>query len=101
MVMDMVKKGWIWQAGRGHRWLVLPVFLLACLWPRPAEAQILDIAEIIQEAVKKVIVAADLEVERLQTQTISLQNAEKAAENAMDLSELNDITGWVQQQKDL
>lgn len=84
----------------GRRYL-LPVLLLACLWPRSAGAQILDIVQIIQEAVKKVIVAVDLEVERLQTQTIGLQNAEKAVENAMDLSELNDITSWVQQQKDL
>jgi hypothetical protein len=99
--MDGLKKRWTRETGRGHRWLLLPVFLLTCLWPRTAGAQITDIAQIIQDAVKKVIVAVDLEVERLQTETISLQNAEKAVENAMDLSELNDITSWVQQQKDL
>jgi len=71
------------------------------LIPHPSDAQILDIISIIKTAVKKVIVAADLEVEKLQTQTIELQNAQKQLENAMQQSELGDITNWVQQQKSL
>jgi hypothetical protein len=85
---------------QGRRWM-FPAFLLACLAPVGVHAQVLDIISIINTAVKKVIVAADLEVERLQTQTIGLQNAEKGLENEMDESELSDITSWVQQQKDL
>jgi len=83
----------------GRRWAILPVLLLACLLrPVGADAQVL---EIIEAVVKKVIVAADLAVQKLQLGTIEAQNAERAVENAMDLSELNDITGWVQDQKNL
>jgi len=85
----------------GRRWWMLPALLLACLAPGvPARAQI-PILDIINAAVKKVIVATDLEIERMQTETIGLQNTEKAAENDMEQSELTDITGWVQQQRDL
>ena len=85
----------------GRRFIVFPALLLACLAPGGAEAQVLDIISIINTAVKKVIVAADLVVERLQTQTIILQNAERGIENNMDAEELTDIAGWVQQQKNL
>lgn len=80
---------------------VLPALLLACLVPGSAVRAQIPILEIIKAAVKKVIVATDLEVERLQTETIGLQNTEKEAENDMALSELNDIKGWVQDQRDL
>ena len=40
-------------------------------------------------------------VEDLQTQTIALQDAEKALENSMAGGLLDDITGWVQDQEDL
>ena len=86
--------------GRGRRW-GLAALLLACLVEgTPARAQI-PILDIIQTAVKKVIVATDLEIERMQTETIEAQNTEKAVENDMAQSELTDITGWVQQQRDL
>lgn len=86
--------------GRGRRW-GLAALLLACLVPgAPARAQI-PILDIINAAVKKVIVATDLEIERMQTETIESQNAEKALENDMAQSELTDISGWVQQQRDL
>ena len=88
--------------GRGRRRLVLAVLLLACLMPGGSvDAQVLDIISIINAAVKKVIVAADLEIEQMQTETIGLQSAEKQVENTMDLDELNDIAGWVQDQKAL
>jgi len=90
------RKGW----GGRRRWMI-PALLLACQVPLGVHAQVTDIAQIIEDAIKKVIVAADLEVERLQNQTIELQNAERSLENSMDLSELNGITSWVQQQKDL
>ena len=86
---------------KGCRWVTLPALLLACLIPGQSNAQVLDIVSIINTAVKKVIVAVDLEVERLQTETIGLQNTQKALENSMEQSELTDITGWVQQQRDL
>lgn len=65
-----------------------------------AHAQ-LFIAEIIQEGIKKVIVATDLEIQRLQTQTIVLQDAQRTIENAMQQLQLSSIADWVQRQKDL
>jgi len=103
MVLQVVETGR--QPDKVNRWgcrtIIFPALLLACLAPQRSTAQVLDIIAIINAAVKKVIVAADLAVERLQTQTISLQNAEWAIENNMDAEELTDIAGWVQQQKNL
>jgi flagellin-specific chaperone FliS len=65
----------------------------------PAKAQ--DIVTIIQEAVIKVIRAVDLEVQRIQTQTIVLQEAQKEVENAMSALRLDEIKDWVEQSKDL
>jgi conjugation system TraG family ATPase len=72
------------------------VFLLA-----PAGNASAQIAEIIDMAVKKALVAADLQVQRLQTQTLVLQDAQKTLENTMEQLHLDDITGWVQRQEDL
>jgi hypothetical protein len=56
---------------------------------------------IIKEGVRKVIVAMDLKIQRLQTRTIWLQNAQKVIENTMSQLKLTGITTWVQRQKDL
>ena len=42
------------------------------------------IAEIIKQAIKKVIVAVDLKIQKLQNKTIWLQNAQKAVENTRE-----------------
>jgi conjugation system TraG family ATPase len=63
-----------------------------------ASAQIIDL---IDAAVKKVLISADLAVQRLQTQTLVLQTVQKDLENSMQDGLLGDITGWVQQQEDL
>jgi predicted transcriptional regulator YheO len=59
------------------------------------------ITEIIKAGITKVIVAVDLKIQRLQTKTIWLQNAQKVLENTMSKAKLDEITGWVQKQKDL
>jgi hypothetical protein len=84
-----------------RRWVVGPVLLLTCLMPGRTDAQVLDIISIINAAVKKVIVATDLEVERMQSETIDAQNTEKSAENDMEQSQLSGIAGWVEQQREL
>jgi len=63
-----------------------------------ASAQILDL---IEAAVKEALVTADLKIQRQQTQTLLLQNAQKALENTMQSELLDDITSWVQQQENL
>lgn len=61
----------------------------------------IPIAEIIKAGIEKVIVAVDLKIQRLQTKTIWLQNAQKVIENAMSKLKLSQIGNWVQKQKDL
>jgi hypothetical protein len=64
------------------------------------KAQI-PIYDIIKKAIKKVIVAADLQIQRLQNKTIWLQNTQKTLENKMSQLKLNEIKDWVQKQKKL
>ena len=64
------------------------------------QAQI-PVLEIIKAGITKVIKAVDLKVQRLQNQTIWLQNAEKVLENEMFKFKLTKITGWVNKQKEL
>lgn len=59
------------------------------------------ILEIIKAGVKKVIVAVDLQIQRIQNQTIWLQNAQKVLENEMSKLKLTEISDWAQKQKDL
>lgn len=56
---------------------------------------------VIQAAIKKVIKAMDLAVQRLQNKTIWLQNAQKTLENSMSKMKLDEITGWVEKQRTL
>ena len=65
-----------------------------------SQAQI-PILEIIKAGIKKVIVAVDLKIQRLQNKTIWLQNAQKTLENAMSKAKLTEIGDWVKKQKDL
>lgn len=64
------------------------------------EAQF-PIAEIIKAAVKKVIVAVDLKIQKLQNKVIILQNAQKTMENAMAKTKLTEISDWVEKQRKL
>jgi hypothetical protein len=59
------------------------------------------VISIITGAVSKVIRAVDLEVQRAQTKTIVLQEAQKELENAMSELRLGEIQDWEEQQKDL
>lgn len=72
--------------------MILPV--------QQTKAQI-PIAEIIKAAIKKVIKAVDLKVQRLQNKTIWLQNAQKTLENKMSQVKLDEIKDWVEKQRKL
>ncbi len=63
-----------------------------------ADAQIIDA---IEDAIKAALMAVDLGIQKVQTETVNLQDAQKALENAMQQTQLGDITSWAQQQKDL
>lgn len=65
---------------------------------RPVEAQD-AISEVIKAGIKKAIKAVDLKIQRLQTETIWLQNAQKVIENTMAKVHLEEISGWVEKQR--
>jgi hypothetical protein len=60
-----------------------------------------DIIQIIKDAIVKVIRAVDLKIQRLQNETIWLQDAQKVLENTLAKAKLAEIGDWVQKQKDL
>src|SRR5437868_1368939 len=80
--------------------LPLSAMTLFVALPKDANAQI-AIAEVIKAAITKVIKAIDLQIQRLQNQTIWLQNAQKTLENTLSKTKLGEISDWTQQQKDL
>lgn len=69
---------------------------------RPAETvAAFPIIGLIKEAVKKIILAIDLRIQKLQNKTIWLQNAQKKLENTLSKLKLDEISKWTQKQKDL
>ena len=69
--------------------------------PQAEGAIVIAIAKIIKAAVKKVIKAVDLMIQRLQNKTIWLQNAQKTLENTMSKLQLTEIGDWVEKQRKL
>lgn len=82
----------LWKNG-----FVLLLFVLPCSTVKAQD----PITFIIKEGIKKVIVAVDLQIQRLQNETIWLQNAQKAVENTMSKVQLEEISGWVEKQRQL
>lgn len=80
--------------------LPLSTMTLFVSLPKGATAQI-AVLEVIQAGVKKVIKAVDLKVQRLQNETIWLQNAQKVLENQLSKLKLSEIADWSEKQKDL
>ena len=65
-----------------------------------ANATPIAILEIIKAAVKKVIKAVDLKIQRLQNKTIWLQNAQKTLENTLSKLKLDKISDLTEKQKE-
>lgn len=82
--------------------VMLPVsaMTLFVALPVKASAQI-AVAEVIKAGVKKVIKAVDLKVQRLQNETIWLQNAQKVLENQLSKLKLAEIADWSERQREL
>jgi hypothetical protein len=82
--------------------VILPLSAMTLMvgLPKGATAQI-AVMEVIRAGVKKVIKAVDLKVQRLQNETIWLQNAQKVLENTLSKLKLTEIADWTQRQKDL
>lgn len=84
-----------------RRIVIVLLLVVATATPiKQAEAAI-PWAEIIKQAIKRVVRAMDLLVQRRQNRQIRLQNAQKAIENTMAKLKLNEIEDWVKKQRDL
>jgi len=59
------------------------------------------VLEVIKAGVKKVIKAVDLKIQRMQNETIWLQNAQKVLENQLSKLKLTEISDWTERQKEL
>lgn len=82
------------------RGIVCLVIVCILILPAAGGAKAQDpIAMIIKEGITKVIKAVDLKIQRLQTKTIWLQNAQKVIENTMSKMKLDEITQWVEKQR--
>lgn len=84
------------------------ISLLLCLavltttvYPTQEAHAAIPIVKIIKEAVKKVIKAFDLMIQRLQNKTIWLQNAQKVIENALSELKLTEIAEWTEKHRKL
>jgi hypothetical protein len=87
------------KKSRGLR-LMMMIFCISALPSQQTHAQ-MAIIDIIKEGVKKVIMAVDLEIQRMQNKTIWLQNGQKEMENVLSQTKFTEISDWVQKQKDL
>ena len=81
--------------------LCLLCLLLVSSPVRPAAVVALPIVGVITAVIKKVILAIDLRIQRLQNETIWLQNIHKKLENTLSKLKLGEISQWTQKQKDL
>lgn len=80
--------------------LCMAVLTTTVIPTQEAKAAI-PIVQIIKEAVKKVIKAFDLMIQRLQNKTIWLQNAQKVIENALSDLKLTEIAEWTEKHRKL
>lgn len=81
--------------------IILGITATTAIFPVEHTNAQIDIVGIIKAGIKKVIMAVDLKIQRLQNKTIWLQNAQKTLENTMSKIKLDEITGWVEKQKTL
>lgn len=81
--------------------LAIVFIMTVTVTPVQESCAAIPIAKIIQEGIKKVIKAVDLMVQRLQTKTIWLQNAQKVLENKLSELKLKEIAEWTEKQRQL
>lgn len=76
------------------------IVLMVSLPTQEANAQI-AVLEVIKAGVKKVIKAVDLKIQRMQNETLWLQNAQKVMENQLSKLKLAEIANWSEKQRSL
>ena len=80
--------------------IIMVLMLSVCFAITPTQKSHAVVWVVVQAAIKKVIRAMDLAVQRLQNKTIWLQNAQKTLENAMSKLQLDQISDWTGKQKE-
>lgn len=86
-----------------HYKILMPASLIVLLIAFPArevDAQT-AVLEVIKAGVKKAIKALDLKIQRMQNETIWLQNAQKVLENQLSKLKLSEIAEWTEKQRQL
>ena len=83
--------------------ILMPTSLIVLMVSLPLEQANAQVAvlEVIKAGVKKVIKAVDLKIQRMQNETIWLQNAQKVMENQLSKIKLTEISDWTEKQKEL
>lgn len=76
------------------------IVLMVSMPMQQANAQV-AVLEVIKAGIKKVIKAVDLKIQRMQNETIWLQNAQKVMENQLSKLKLKEIASWSEKQKEL
>ena len=76
------------------------IVLLVSIPTQRTNAQV-AVLEVIKAGVKKVIRAVDLKIQRMQNETVWLQNAQKVMENQLSKLKLTEISDWTEKQKEL
>ena len=81
--------------------LIVAVLVISLAVPAGRAYSQDPVTEAIKQGVIRVIKAIDLQIQRIQTRTIWLQNAQKVVENKMSELQLTEITDWADKQKKL
>ena len=83
--------------------VLMPASMIVLMVSLPvgnADAQT-AVLEVIRAGIKKVIRAVDLKIQRMQNETIWLQNAQKVMENQLSKLKLAEIANWTERQREL
>ncbi|MGX5690266.1 conjugal transfer protein TraI [Arcticibacter tournemirensis] len=83
--------------------ILMPTSMIVLLVSIPTQRTNAQVAvlEVIKAGVKKVIRAVDLKIQRMQNETVWLQNAQKVMENQLSKLKLTEISDWTEKQKEL
>lgn len=86
---------------KSARRILICLFLCCSLVIVPTKESHAIVWVVVKAALKKVIKAMDLQVQRLQNNTIVLQNAQKTLENTLSKLKLEEIGNWTDKQRQL
>lgn len=83
------------------RYIIITITALLLMLPASEAKAQLIVLDVIKTAVKKVIRAIDLQIQKQQNKVIWLQNAQKTMENTMSKLRLTEISEWTEKQRSL